>query len=120
VSTVVGLVTVMNEHIVATAPETTPNGLRVPPPVDPSFPWPLLLSVVKEVEVFVEMSSEHYLGKDKKWTPVATVEALKYHLPNPVCEIPLLSIFWCYPFFSDVLSKCYLVFFFFGNKLNKI
>jgi peroxin-16 len=93
VSTVVGLVTVMNEHIVATAPETTPNGLRVPPPVDPSFPWPLLLSVVKEVEVFVEMSSEHYLGKDKKWTPVATVEALKYHLPNPVCEIPLLSIF---------------------------
>ncbi|KAG0554702.1 hypothetical protein KC19_12G112100 [Ceratodon purpureus] len=76
-STMVGLITVMNEHIVATAPETTPNGLRIPPLEDPSFPWPLLLSVVKEVEVFVEMSSEHFLGKDKKWTPVATVEALK-------------------------------------------
>ena len=77
VSTVVGLITVMNEHIVATAPETTSNGLRVPPPEDPSFPWPLLISVVKEVEVLVEMSSEHYFGKDKKWTPVATIEALK-------------------------------------------
>lgn len=77
VSTVVGLVTVMNEHIVATAPETTPSGLQVSPPVDPSFPWPLLLSVVKEVEVLVEMSAEHYLGRDHKWTPVATVEGLK-------------------------------------------
>lgn len=72
------MVTVMNEHIVATAPETTPSGLQVSPPVDPSFPWPLLLSVVKEVEVLVEMSAEHYLGRDHKWTPVATVEGLKY------------------------------------------
>lgn len=77
VSTMVGLVTVMNEHIVATAPEISSTEFQVRPPEDPTFPWPLLLSVVKEVEVLVEMSSEHFLGRDQKWTPVAVVEALK-------------------------------------------
>uniref|UniRef100_A0A7I4FDP0 Peroxisomal membrane protein PEX16 n=1 Tax=Physcomitrium patens TaxID=3218 RepID=A0A7I4FDP0_PHYPA len=76
-STMVGLVTVMNEHIVATAPEISSTEFQVRPPEDPTFPWPLLLSVVKEVEVLVEMSSEHFLGRDQKWTPVAVVEALK-------------------------------------------
>jgi peroxin-16 len=77
VSTAVGLMTVMNEHIVATAPVGPPGGPKFPPTQDPTFPWPLLISVVKEVEVLVEMGSEYYLGKEHKWTPVATVEAIK-------------------------------------------
>ena len=77
VSTAVGLMTVMNEHIVATAPVGPPGGPQFPPTQDPTFPWPLLISVVKEVEVLVEMGSEYYLGKEHKWTPVATVEAIK-------------------------------------------
>lgn len=69
--------TVMNEHIIATAPVRTPGGAYIAPVQDASYPWPLLVSVVKEMEVLVEMGAEYYLGKDHKWTPVATVEALK-------------------------------------------
>ncbi len=78
VSTVVGLLTVMNQHIVATGPRhpnsSSPSLVAA---VEETFPWPLLLSVVKEMEVLVEMGAEYYLGRDHKWTPVATVETIK-------------------------------------------
>jgi len=77
-STVVGLVTVMNQHIIATGPRhpnsSSPSLVAA---VEETFPWPLLLSVVKETEVLVEMGAEYYLGRDHKWTPVATVETIK-------------------------------------------
>jgi peroxin-16 len=71
-------VTVMNQHIIATGPRhpnsSSPSLVAA---VEETFPWPLLLSVVKETEVLVEMGAEYYLGRDHKWTPVATVETIK-------------------------------------------
>lgn len=83
VSTLLGLVTVMNQHIVETAPPARrPRGSGLPTPApqpeqDESFPWALCVSVMKEVEVLTEMAAETYLGKDQKWAPVASIEAIK-------------------------------------------
>jgi peroxin-16 len=78
-----GLVTVMNQHIIETGPPAPGSGVDPshqvgpPPKHDDSVPWSLCISVMKEVEVLTEMVAEHYLGKDKKWGPVASVEAIK-------------------------------------------
>ncbi|KAG6541603.1 hypothetical protein Mapa_016996 [Marchantia paleacea] len=84
VSTLLGLITVMNQHIVETAPPARRqrgSGLSTPaaqPGQDESFPWALCVSVMKEVEVLTEMAAETYLGKDQKWAPVASIEAIKW------------------------------------------
>jgi peroxin-16 len=73
----------MNQHIIETTPSATGSGIgphhqvRPHPEHDASVPWSLCISVMKEVEVLTEMVAEHYLGKDKKWGPVASVEAIK-------------------------------------------
>lgn len=84
VSTLLGLVTVMNQHIIETAPPlSTGSGVGSRPRADPGpehddpIPWSLCISVMKEVEVLMEMIADYYLGKDKKWGPVASVEAIK-------------------------------------------
>ncbi|KAL3680984.1 hypothetical protein R1sor_023940 [Riccia sorocarpa] len=86
VSTLLGLVTVMNQHIVETAPPAPPRYRRdgpqqpVPAPQrdqDQGFPYGLGVSVMKEIEVLTEMAAETFLGKDQKWAPVASVEAIK-------------------------------------------
>ncbi|KAL2621004.1 hypothetical protein R1flu_001209 [Riccia fluitans] len=86
VSTLLGLVTVMNQHIVETAPPAPPrrHGREGPQPTpapqpdqDQGFPWGLCVSVMKEVEVLTEMAAETYLGKEQKWAPVASIEAIK-------------------------------------------
>ncbi|CAM6098536.1 unnamed protein product [Calypogeia fissa] len=83
VSTLLGLVTVMNQHIIETAPPSRGTGAgphhaaQTEPKRDDSIPWSLCISVMKEMEVLIEMVAEYYLGKEKKWGPVASVEAIK-------------------------------------------
>ncbi|CAM6085131.1 unnamed protein product [Calypogeia fissa] len=84
VSTLLGLVTVMNQHIIETAPPSrgTRAGPHHPaqtePKRDDSIPWSLCISGMKEMEVLIEMVAEYYLGKEKKWGPVASVEASRH------------------------------------------
>lgn len=73
----------MNQHIIETDPPSIGTGAgphhaaQSEPKRDDSIPWSLCISVMKEVEVLIEMVAEYFLGKDKKWGPVASVEAIK-------------------------------------------
>ncbi|GBG68640.1 hypothetical protein CBR_g3181 [Chara braunii] len=42
-----------------------------------SMPWPLMLSLSKEMENLIELVAEQFAGKDGKWSVVAVVEAIK-------------------------------------------
>ncbi|XP_027334151.1 peroxisome biogenesis protein 16-like [Abrus precatorius] len=73
VTTILGIVTAINEHIIDTAP-----GQNITGSVEPySFPYPLCLSALKDLETLVEVVAQHYYGDDKKWNFLAVTEAIK-------------------------------------------
>ncbi|KAK7292573.1 hypothetical protein RJT34_15424 [Clitoria ternatea] len=73
VTTVLGIVTAINEHIIDTAPDQDRQGS-----VEPySFPYPLCLSALKDLETLVEVVAQHYYGDDNKWNFLAVTEATK-------------------------------------------
>ncbi|KAI4354959.1 hypothetical protein L6164_003778 [Bauhinia variegata] len=73
VTTILGIITAINEHIIDTAP--TQN---VPGSVEPySFNYPLSLSVLKDLETLVEVVAQQYYGDDKKWNFLAVTEGIK-------------------------------------------
>ncbi|EFJ14461.1 hypothetical protein SELMODRAFT_229029 [Selaginella moellendorffii] len=78
-STAIGLVTVMNQYIVESAsPKNLPPFMRSgADDRDKSIPWPIFISIVKELEVLVELTAEHYRGPNGKWSTLAVVEAIK-------------------------------------------
>ncbi|KAK2458134.1 hypothetical protein P8452_04822 [Trifolium repens] len=73
VTTFLGIITAINEHIIDTAPNQNITGSVEPN----SFPYPLCLSALKDVETLVEVVAQHYYGDDKKWNFLAVTEATK-------------------------------------------
>ncbi|CAN1308517.1 Peroxisome biogenesis protein 16, partial [Linum perenne] len=73
VTAVLGIITAINEHIIDTTPTQIPAGSVEPR----SFPYPLCISMIKELETLVEVASQHYFGDDKKWNFIALTEATK-------------------------------------------
>ncbi|XP_061361440.1 peroxisome biogenesis protein 16-like [Gastrolobium bilobum] len=73
VTTILGIITAINEHIIDTAPAQDVTGS-----VEPySFPYSLCLSALKDLETLVEVVAQHYCGDDKKWNFLAVTEATK-------------------------------------------
>lgn len=73
VTTVLGIITAINEHII----DTAPTNHRQTSSIDPSsFPYSLCLSALKDLETLVEVVAEQYYG-DKKWNFIAITEATK-------------------------------------------
>ncbi|XP_014522944.1 peroxisome biogenesis protein 16 [Vigna radiata var. radiata] len=73
VTTVLGIITALNEHIIDTAPKQNISGSVTPY----SFPYPLWLSALKDLETLVEVVAQHYYGDDRKWNFLAVTEATK-------------------------------------------
>ncbi|KAK4795274.1 hypothetical protein SAY86_013268 [Trapa natans] len=75
VNAILGVVTALNQHIV----ETTPSAQKGS--TEPfSFPYSLCISAVRDLEILIEVASEHYYGETKKWNFVAATEAIKAFL----------------------------------------
>ncbi|GAV77588.1 Pex16 domain-containing protein [Cephalotus follicularis] len=72
VTAVLGIVTAINEHIIETTPAKMHRGLE-----PQSFPYPLWISALKDLETLVEVMAEHYCGVDKKWNFIAATEATR-------------------------------------------
>lgn len=72
-TTSLGIITAINEHIIDTAPTQDITGSAEPY----SFPYPLCLSALKDLETLVEVVAQHHYGDDKKWNFLAVTEAIK-------------------------------------------
>lgn len=73
VTTILGIFTAINEHIIETAPTQTLTGSAEPN----SFPYSLCLSALKDLETLVEVVAIQYYGEEKKWNFLAVTEASK-------------------------------------------
>lgn len=63
----------MNQHIVDTTPKySSPYSSKVK-----SFPWPLCVSVLKDLEAVVEVAAEHFYGETGKWDFIVVTEVTK-------------------------------------------
>ncbi|XVF33422.1 hypothetical protein REPUB_Repub17cG0167600 [Reevesia pubescens] len=72
VTTILGILTAINEHIIDTAPNERHTGSADAS----SFPYGLCISALKDLETLVEVVAEQYYG-DKKWNFIAVTEAIK-------------------------------------------
>ncbi|CAL0318318.1 unnamed protein product [Lupinus luteus] len=82
VTTILGIIIAVNEHIIDTAPTQNNTGSTE----KYLFPYPLCLSALKDLEMLVEVVSQHYYGDDKKWNFLAITEGTKV--------LVRLSLFW--------------------------
>ncbi|XP_043717674.1 peroxisome biogenesis protein 16-like [Telopea speciosissima] len=73
VTTILGILTAINEHII----DTAPTQIHAGPAERASFPWPLWISMLKDLESLVEVVAQQYYGDDKKWHFIAITEATK-------------------------------------------
>lgn len=73
VTTVLGIITAVNEHII----DTAPSRLHVGHAERNSFPYPLCISALKDLETLVEVVAQQYFGDEKKWNYIAIMEASK-------------------------------------------
>ncbi|OIW02077.1 hypothetical protein TanjilG_14776 [Lupinus angustifolius] len=78
VTTILGIITAVNEHIIDTAPTRNNTGSTE----KYSFPYPLCLSALKDLEMLVEVVLQHYYGNDKKWNFLAITEGIKQRLES--------------------------------------
>ncbi|KAJ0928431.1 putative peroxisome membrane protein, Pex16 [Helianthus annuus] len=76
VTSILGIVTAVNEHIIETTP-TNPSQMHTRPPETSSFPYSLFLTLMKDVETLVEVMAQHFYGDDNKWNFIAATEATK-------------------------------------------
>ncbi|CAH8325281.1 unnamed protein product [Eruca vesicaria subsp. sativa] len=74
VTAFLGIFTTINEHIIETLP-TSPAHVRTSG-TDSSLSYPLLISILKDLETVVEVAAEHFYG-DKKWNFIILTEAMK-------------------------------------------
>ncbi|CAN7103470.1 unnamed protein product [Brassica rapa subsp. narinosa] len=75
VTAFLGIFTTINEHIIETLP--TAPALVGPSGTDSSsLSYPLLISILKDLETVVEVAAEHFYG-DKKWNFIILTEAMK-------------------------------------------
>ncbi|KAJ0258627.1 Peroxisome biogenesis protein 16 [Hirschfeldia incana] len=77
VTAFLGIFTTINEHIIENVP-TTPAAHVGPSGTDSSssLSYPLLISILKDLETVVEVAAEHFYG-DKKWNFIIATEAMK-------------------------------------------
>ncbi|KAL2337388.1 hypothetical protein Fmac_011834 [Flemingia macrophylla] len=73
VTTILGIITAVNEHIIDSDPKQNITGSDD----SYSFPYPLCLSALKDLETLVEVVAQHYYGDDKRWNFLAVTEATK-------------------------------------------
>ncbi|CAH9098077.1 unnamed protein product [Cuscuta epithymum] len=74
VSSILGMLTTINEHII----ETTPKCIQTTPSPEPSFlPLSLCLTLLKDLETLVEVAAEQMCGEERKWNFIAVAEAVK-------------------------------------------
>ncbi|KAG2332078.1 hypothetical protein Bca52824_003258 [Brassica carinata] len=75
VTAFLGIFTTINEHIIETVPTTRahvgPSGTD-----SSSLSYPLLISILKDLETVVEVAAEHFYG-DRKWNFIIATEAMK-------------------------------------------
>ncbi|KAB2595591.1 peroxisome biogenesis protein 16-like [Pyrus ussuriensis x Pyrus communis] len=73
VTTLLGITTAINEHIIA----TSPTSMHVGSTEGYSFPYALCISALKDLETLVEVVGQQYFGDEKKWNFIAITEAMK-------------------------------------------
>eukprot|EP00250_Pteridium_aquilinum_P001318 c11527_g1_i2 orf=151-1335(+) len=83
VAAILGLMTVLNQHIIDTSPQLHSQAQFLPDDVSARaqqqrcISLASILSAVKQLEILVEVTAEHYKGREKKWTMLAAMEAIK-------------------------------------------
>ncbi|KAJ4906428.1 Peroxisome biogenesis protein 16 [Raphanus sativus] len=75
VTAFLGIFTTINEHIIETVPTTRAH--VGPSGNDSSLSYPLLISILKDLETVVEVAAEHFYGADSKWNFIIATEAMK-------------------------------------------
>lgn len=73
VSSVLGMVTTVNEHII----ETTPTSVHTSSAETSFLPLSLCLTLLRDLETLVEVVAEQLYGEDKKWNLIVLTEAAK-------------------------------------------
>ncbi|XP_071736417.1 peroxisome biogenesis protein 16-like [Rutidosis leptorrhynchoides] len=76
VTSILGIVTAVNEHIIETTP-AAPYQMHTRHPEASSFPYSLCLNLLKDLETLVEVVAQHLYGDDNKWNFIAVTEATK-------------------------------------------
>ncbi|CAI9265027.1 unnamed protein product [Lactuca saligna] len=76
VTSILGIVTAVNEHIIETTP-TNPSQMHTRHMEASSFPYSLFLTLMKDVETLVEVVAQHFYGDDNRWNFLAVTEATK-------------------------------------------
>lgn len=75
VTAFLGIFTTINQHIIETVPTTRAH--VGPSGTDSSLlSYPLLISILKDLETVVEVAAEHFYG-DRKWNFIIATEAIK-------------------------------------------
>ncbi|KAM3322861.1 peroxisome biogeneis protein 16 isoform X1 [Capsicum chacoense] len=73
VSSVLGMVTTVNEHII----ETTPTSVHTSSAETSFLPLSLCLTLLRDLETLIEVVAEQLYGEDKKWNLIVLTEAAK-------------------------------------------
>ncbi|KAM1156917.1 hypothetical protein TB2_027109 [Malus domestica] len=72
VTTLLGIITAINEHIINTDPPSVHDGAAE----GYSCPYALCISALRYLETLVEVVAQEYLGDEKKWNFIAIMEAM--------------------------------------------
>ncbi|KAL0425922.1 UNVERIFIED_CONTAM: Peroxisome biogenesis protein 16 [Sesamum radiatum] len=73
VTSILGIFTTVNEHILDTTPTQTQTG-RVE---SSSLPFSLCITLLKDLETLVEVAAQQFYGEEKKWNFMAITESIK-------------------------------------------
>ncbi|KAK4418711.1 ATPase ARSA2 [Sesamum alatum] len=73
VTSILGIFTTVNEHILDTTPTQTQTG-RVE---SSSLPFSLCITLLKDLETLVEVAAQQFYGEEKKWNFIAITESVK-------------------------------------------
>lgn len=72
VSSLFGIISSINDHIIETTPTQTTGHSEIL-----SFPYPLCITLLKDLETLIEVAAQQFYGDDKKWNFIAATEAIK-------------------------------------------
>ncbi|GER31280.1 shrunken seed 1 family protein [Striga asiatica] len=73
VTSLLGIITTINNHILETPPTRARTGLAE----SSSFPLSLCITLLKDMETLVEVVAQQYYGEEKKWNFMALTESIK-------------------------------------------
>ncbi|XP_073278834.1 peroxisome biogenesis protein 16-like isoform X1 [Primulina huaijiensis] len=82
VTSILGMITALNEHIIDTTPAQTRTGGGEPL----SFPFSLCITLLKDLETLVEVVAQQLYGEENKWNFIAITEATKVLLRLAVLQ----------------------------------